>query len=77
MATQRLHFVFRYESAQHFLEFFRRYYGPTLKAFEALDAAGQQALADDIVALADRLNRADDGTLALESEYLEVVAVKI
>lgn len=77
MATQRLHFVFRYESAQHFLEFFRRYYGPTLKAFEALDAAGQQALADDIVALADRLNRADDGTLALESEYLEMVAVKI
>lgn len=77
LEMQRLHFVFRYESAQHFLEWFRSYYGPTLKAFEALDSAGQRALASDILALADRLNRANDGTLALESEYLEVVAVKI
>ena len=30
-------FVFRYRSAQHFLEIFRTYYGPMLKAFEALE----------------------------------------
>src|SRR5262249_27657691 len=38
-------FVFRYRSAQHFLDVFRAYYGPVLKAFEALDAPGRKSLA--------------------------------
>ena len=37
-------FNFRYRSPQHFLDIFREYYGPMLKAFEALDAAGQKGL---------------------------------
>ena len=36
-------FTFRYRSAQHFLDIFRAYYGPVLKAFEALDEAGRQS----------------------------------
>jgi ubiquinone/menaquinone biosynthesis C-methylase UbiE len=74
--VKRQFFVFRSTSASHFLEFFRTYYGPTLKAFESLDEAGQNALATDIFALAQRFNRATDGTLAMNAEYLEVVAVK-
>ena len=31
------HFVFRYKSPAHWLEIFRDYYGPVLKAFAALD----------------------------------------
>jgi hypothetical protein len=30
----------RFLSADHWIEFFRTYYGPTLKAFAALDDAG-------------------------------------
>lgn len=73
---KRQHFTFRYASAQHFVEFFRTFYGPTLKAFEALDPEKQQALSADLQALGNRLNRATNGTLAIESEYLEVVAVR-
>jgi SAM-dependent methyltransferase len=74
-ATRR-QFVWRFASAQQYLELFRGYYGPTLRAFAALDQAGQKALAGDLIALAERFNRADDGTLLVPAEYLEVVAVR-
>jgi ubiquinone/menaquinone biosynthesis C-methylase UbiE len=67
---------FRYLSPEHWLEIFRTYYGPMNKAFAALDAAGQAALTDDLMVLMDSMNRADDGTLVLPSEYLEVVITK-
>lgn len=38
------HFAFRYRSPEHFVDVFRSYYGPTHKAFAALDADGQAAL---------------------------------
>jgi SAM-dependent methyltransferase len=69
-------YVFRYLSPAHWLEVFRTWYGPLHKAFGALDARGQQALAEQLEALMARLNRARDGTLVLPSEYLEVVAVR-
>jgi ubiquinone/menaquinone biosynthesis C-methylase UbiE len=69
-------FMFRYRSPQHFLDVFRTYYGPTLKAFAALDEANQHALADDITALIGRMNRAEDGTMVVPSEYLEIVIIK-
>ena len=53
---ERRHFNFRYLSAAHFMQIFRDYYGPTHKAFGALDDAGKQALERDIVALLDELN---------------------
>jgi ubiquinone/menaquinone biosynthesis C-methylase UbiE len=73
--TRRM-YVFRYRSAEHWLDFFRSYYGPTLKAFEALDAAGQRSLTADLLDLARRYNRATDGTLAVPAEYAEVVATR-
>jgi ubiquinone/menaquinone biosynthesis C-methylase UbiE len=69
-------FTFRYRSPAHFMEVFSTYYGPVLKAFAALDAANQQALRADLMALIGRHNRAEDGTMVLPSEYLEVVIVK-
>ena len=44
-----------------------------LKAFGALDADGQKVLADDIRSLIGAFNRATDGTVVIESEYLEIV----
>jgi len=69
-------FNFRYRSAEHFLEVFKTYYGPMLKAFAALDAANQNGLKADLHALIARMNRANDGTMVVPSEYLEVVITK-
>jgi len=70
---ERRNFVFRYHSANHWLEVFRTYYGPMHKSFGALDAGKQEELAADLVALAESFNRATDGTLVAPSEYIEVV----
>jgi ubiquinone/menaquinone biosynthesis C-methylase UbiE len=70
------HFTFRYRSPEHWLEIFKNYYGPVLKAFAALDAARQPALADDLLTLIAKFNRAKDGTMVAPSEYLEVVITK-
>ncbi len=70
------HFTFRYRSAQHFLDIFRTYYGPVLKAFETLEEAGGKALACDIVDLVGRFNTSGDQTMVVPSEYLEVVIAK-
>jgi ubiquinone/menaquinone biosynthesis C-methylase UbiE len=69
-------FNFRYRSAAHWLQVFRNYYGPTHKAFAALDRDGQQQLATDITALLDRMNVGGSGSLVVPSEYLEVIVVK-
>jgi SAM-dependent methyltransferase len=69
-------FVFRYRSAAHWIDTFRSWYGPVLKAFAALPPAGQQALHADLEALVARFNRADDGTMVVPSAYLEAIIVK-
>ena len=74
--AERRHFNFRYRSPEHFLDVFKSYYGPMLKAFAALDTANQQRLRDDILALIATMNRASDGTMIVPSEYLEIVIVK-
>jgi ubiquinone/menaquinone biosynthesis C-methylase UbiE len=74
LTVNRRMFVFRYRSAEHFLEVFRTYYGPVLKAFAALDAQGQADLAGDLTELMLRFNQGGADTLAIPSEYLEVVA---
>src|SRR5580692_2501942 len=60
IAVVARHFSFRYRSPQHFLGLFREYYGPVLKAFEALDAVRRDALAQDVIDLIGRFNRSDD-----------------
>ena len=69
-------FVFRYRSPEHWLEIFKTFYGPTLKAFAALDESGQAALKRDLMALLGEFNHADDGTIVVHSEYLEAVITK-
>jgi SAM-dependent methyltransferase len=66
-------FVFRYRSAQDWLDTFRTYYGPTLKAFAALDEPQCAALEHELLALALAHNTATNGTLRVPSDYLEIV----
>ena len=72
----RRNFNFRYFSAAHWLQIFRDYYGPTHKAFAALDPTQQDRLAKDIAALLDRFNTAGPASLVVPGEYLEVVVTK-
>ncbi len=58
------------------VEFFRMYYGPTQRAFAALDESGQDALRKDLVELWSENNQAEDGTTHVEGEYLEVIATR-
>ena len=74
--SETRHFTFRYRSPAHFVEVFRTYYGPMLKAFAALDEDKRRSLADDLHALIGRLNRAEDGTMVVPGEYLETVIVR-
>ena len=74
-AESRL-FNFRYRSPEHFLEVFKTFYGPVLKAFAALDAAKQEQLHNDLHALIVRMNRATNGGMVVPSEYLEIVITK-
>ena len=70
-------FTFRFRSAEEFVDFFRTWYGPTLKAFAALDTdAARRALERDLVELArthDRLGTGD--AIAIPSAYTEAVAI--
>jgi len=76
VAATPKHFAFRYKSPEHWLEIFRGYYGPLLKAFAAIDPQARDALKADILALLGTFNAAKDGTLVVPSEYLEVVITK-
>ena len=73
---ERRVFNFRYRSAAHWVQVFRDYYGPTHKAFAALDAAGQQALERDLHTLLAELNVAGESSLVVPAEYLEIVITK-
>jgi ubiquinone/menaquinone biosynthesis C-methylase UbiE len=74
--AEKRQYVFRYRSPEAYLDYWRRYYGPTMKSFEAVGEAGRAALQSDLLDLIARFNRADDGTMVVPSEYLEVVIVK-
>lgn len=69
--------LFKYEfSPAEVVEFFRKYYGPTQRAFDTLDSSKQAALRSDLERLWSEHNQAKDNTTYVESEYLEVVATR-
>jgi len=69
-------FMFRYESAQHWVDVFRAFYGPVHRAFAALAPDRQQQLEGEIVALLARFNRAGPESLVVRGAYLEVVITR-
>ena len=58
------------------VEHFRAHYGPTNRAFNALDEAGGDALRRDLEQLWTEHNTDTDGATRYDSEYLEVVVVR-
>ena len=75
LRLEKRHMTFRYRSPQTWVDYWRRYYGPTLKAFEAVGEEGRPALEADLLENIARFNRADDNTMVVPSEYLESVIV--
>ena len=72
---QMVHWVFPSSPAE-VVEYFREYYGPTQKAFGALDESKQAALRKDLEELWQKHNRATDGSTEVDAEYLEVIATR-
>ena len=73
-------YTWRFPSAEDFVAFFRTWYGPTLKAFAALEGAAQEALERDLVDLArqsDRLgsDRLGGDAIAIPATYTESISV--
>jgi len=74
--TRRMcHFKYPFTPAE-VVEFFRLYYGPTQRAFDALDADGQAALRSDLEQLWAEHNQATGDGTHVDGEYLEVVATR-
>ena len=76
LKVTRREFVVRFRSPEDFTRFFRDNYGPTLKAFEALDEPGRERLFNDLTALATEHDQEPGPSVAIPSEYLEVVATR-
>jgi SAM-dependent methyltransferase len=74
--VEKRYYTFRAASPAAFIADWKRWYGPTLKAFDAVGEAGTPALEDDILDLIARFNRATDGTMVVPSEYLDTVIVR-
>jgi len=69
-------FAFRFLSAEDFVAFFRSWYGPTLKALEALEGTARDELERDLVALARRFDRLESDAVAIPATYTEAVAIR-
>jgi ubiquinone/menaquinone biosynthesis C-methylase UbiE len=68
-------FTFRFPSAEDFVTFFRSWYGPTVKAFAAVEGSARDALELDLVALARRFDRLGADAIAIPATYTEAVAL--
>ncbi len=65
-----------FRSPDHYIEFFRTYFGPTKTAYERVGAEGEQDLTDDLRSFLEDVNTAGDRAMVLEAEYLEVIATR-
>jgi SAM-dependent methyltransferase len=74
-STERT-FAWRFRSAENLVDFFRTYYGPTLKAFEAVGPDGADGLAADLADLARQFAGVTDGPVAIPSTWLQTVAIR-
>lgn len=76
LQAERRTFVMRHLSPEQWVAHFRTHFGPVHRAFASLDADGQAAYSAALLDYVTRDNRATDGSLAFDAEYLEVIAVR-
>jgi ubiquinone/menaquinone biosynthesis C-methylase UbiE len=76
VSLEKRSYVFRYHSTAHFSQWFREFYGPITRLAGTLPEAEAERFAADLAAVAERFNRAEDGTVAAPAEYLEAVGIR-
>lgn len=75
VTSARLHHVFRFRSARHWVDTFRDYYGPTNRAYAALDPTGRADLDAELISLCEAENTSTSGRLRIPASYLQTIAV--
>lgn len=75
MGCRERTFHFRFRSAETFVDYFRAFYGPTLKAFEQAGETGAEALHADLVDLVREHSGTGEGPVAIPATWLETVGV--
>jgi ubiquinone/menaquinone biosynthesis C-methylase UbiE len=74
--TERRTYAFRFASAEHWVDFFRAWYGPVHRAFGALEDSRQVAFHAALTELLRGWDRGLPGALVVPAEYLEVVITR-
>ena len=70
------HAIFRATSPQAWFDFFSTWFGPMITVLATLDGQGRERFRVDILDGLERVNRARDGGLVAQAEYLEVIGVR-
>jgi len=65
-----------FRSADHYIEFFRSYFGPVRTAYEKVGPEGEAALTADLRTYLEEANLGGERALVVEPEYLRVVATR-
>ncbi len=65
-----------FRSPDHAVEVFSTYFGPTIRALGVVGEAGAEALRTDMRAVISKRNRATDGTVKMETDYLLTLATR-
>lgn len=76
LRSERLKSRQAFFSADHYIDFFRSYFGPIKSAYEKVGPEGEQELTEDLRAMLAEVNTAGDRALVIEPEYLQVVATR-
>jgi ubiquinone/menaquinone biosynthesis C-methylase UbiE len=74
--ADRMTMPFRFESPEAMWEWSEANAGPSHAARKALPAEDYESLKAEVLELVDEANRAEDGSVAIDAEYLLVVARK-
>ena len=65
-----------FRSVDHYLDFFRTYFGPIKVAFERVGPEGEEALESDLRAYLEEANTAGERALVLEADYLQIIGTR-
>ena len=76
LRAERRTLNFRFRSPEHWLEYFRTYFGPMMMAFARVGEDEAAALEADLLEMMRAHNRAGDRALVAPAEYLELVATR-
>ena len=76
LRTERVRAREPFRDTDHFIEFFREYFGPVKTAFEKAGPDNEEELTEELRENLERANTAGDRALVIEPEYLRVIATR-